>query len=154
MDIFVLSYSSNIIFIIINCVMVRLDREGLCRIIRECVSRVLLSEVIGSDVRYLYHKSSSSNRRSILERGLVPSVGYSYSAHWNEREDLVPYVFLYDRDVLDYDSTYNDDIWCIDVSKLDMSHLSNDPDVGMEGCYVYDVVIPPSAIRLVYEGDE
>jgi len=105
--------------------------------------------------KLLYHKSSINNRKSILKNGLIPSVGDSYKAHWDDRDDLVPYVFLYDHNTIndgEYDSTYDDDIYSIDTSKLDIEHLSNDIDSYMHGCFVYDKKIPPKAIHLIYKG--
>ena len=94
---------------------------------------------------------------SILKKGLLPSVGDSYKAHWDDKEDLTPYIFLYDHNTInggEYDSTYDDDIYAIDVSQLDKEHLFNDPDGSMNGCFAYDIPIPTSAIKLVYKGTE
>lgn len=103
--------------------------------------------------KYLYHKAPIFVRQSILNNGLKPSVGASYKAHWEDREDLIPYVFLYDYDMIgEYDSTYDDDIYRVDMSMLDKNHLFLDPDEEMEGCYVYDEIIPTTAIELIYEG--
>lgn len=103
--------------------------------------------------KYLYHKAPIFVRQSILSNGLKPSVGASYKAHWEDREDLTPYVFLYDYDMIgEYDSTYDDDIYRVDMSMLDKNHLFLDPDEEMEGCYVYDEIIPTTAIELIYEG--
>lgn len=105
----------------------------------------------------LYHKSGYFNRKSILKNGLIPQVGPSYQAHWDDAEDLKPYIFLYDHNKVpdgEYDSTYDDDIYAIDVKQLDKSSLSKDPDRDMKGCYVYSAPIPPSAIKLVYKGSK
>lgn len=105
--------------------------------------------------KFLYHKSPISFRKSILKNGLIPSVGDSYRAHWNDKEDLTPYVFLYDHDLInggEYDSTYDDDIYAVDVNQLDKKFLSRDIDKTMKGCFVYSKKIPTSALKLVYKG--
>lgn len=128
---------------------VRLTEEDLHRIISEAVSGILC--------QFLYHKAPVSVRKSIMKNGLVPSVGDSYRLHWEGEEGLVPYVFLYSHEEIkggEYDSTYDDDIYAIDVSKLDMDYLDKDPDEYMTGCYAYRKIIPPSAIKLVYKGSK
>lgn len=108
-------------------------------------------------VKYLYHKSGYFNRKSILKNGLIPQVGPSYQAHWDDAENLKPYIFLYDHNKVpdgEYDSTYDDDIYSVDLSQLDKSHLFRDPDSSMKGCWVYDKIISPSAIKLVYKGSK
>lgn len=133
---------------------IRLTESDLHRIVKETVNRVLIEQRYP---RFLYHKASISFRRSILENGLIPSVGPSYKAHWDDRDDLTPYVFLYDHKAIkggEYDSTYDDDIYVVDVSQLDLNHLDKDPDSYMRGCYVYGINIPPSAIKLVYKGSK
>ena len=125
--------------------------------IRMIVEGVVNKFLTENTMTMLYHKSPISCRESILKNGLQPSVGDSYKAHVDDREDLTPYIFLYDHNTInngEYDSTYDDDIYAIDVTQLDMEHLFHDPDEYMNGCYVYDLVIPPSAIKLVYEGSE
>lgn len=130
------------------------------KIIKEEINKLTIS-IINENRKdratVLYHKSPVSCRELILKNGLVPSVGDSYRAHWDDREDLTPYVFLYDHDTIrggEYDSTYDDDIYAVDASQLDNKHLFNDPDESMAGCYAYDMPIPTSAIKLVYMGSE
>lgn len=132
---------------------IRISENELRCMITEAISKIMFEGVIRSG--YLYHKSPISCRKSIMKGGLVPSVGDSYKAHWEDEENLKPYIFLYDHDSVrggEYDSTYDDDIYRIDVSKLDKGHLHRDPDRSMRGCYVYDEVIPKNAIELVYKG--
>lgn len=107
--------------------------------------------------KYLYHKSGTFNRDSILRNGLIPQVGPSYKAHWNDDENLKPFIFLYDHAKVqdgEYDTTYDDDIYAIDVKQLDREHLRRDPDRDMKGCWVYDQKISPSAIKLIYKGSK
>ena len=128
-------------------------------IIRESIDKLLLEKKKTTNIypNRLYHKSPISCRKSILKKGLLPLVGDSYKTHWeNENNDnLVPYIFLYDHNAIpngEYDSTYDDDIYMIDVSQLDKEHLSKDIDSSMIGCYVYDIPIPRQAISLIYKG--
>lgn len=106
--------------------------------------------------KYLYHKSNPSNRHSILKNGLKPSVGLSYKMHYDENDNLTPYVFLYDHDTIkngEYDTTYNDDIYRIKTSLLDKEKLNKDIDISMEGCFVYSELIHPNEVELVYRGN-
>ena len=106
----------------------------------------------------LYHKAPPHVRNYIKEQGLVPYVGDSYAMHWEDKVDiskLRPYVFLYDKNVSEYDSTWDDDIWEVETKLLNKNLLMPDPDIGMYenlGCYVYPVVIEPNKIKLVYKG--
>lgn len=104
-----------------------------------------------------YHTSNPYFRDKIEKEGLIPKVGDSYFCHWEgelfngkkveKPEDLPKYVFLAKEP---YDSTYDDDIWEVDESKLDMNYLDKDP--GLPGAFVYSKRIPRSAIKLIYEG--
>ena len=140
-----------------NKKLIRLTENDLHRIIKDSVCQVITEAIKYKLPRLLYHKAPITARQSIMKNGLIPSVGDSYKAHWNDREDLKPYVFLYDHNTVnngEYDSTYDDDIYAVDVSQLDTKHIFNDPDNGMNGCFVYDIPIPTSAIKLVYKGTE
>ena len=137
--------------------LIRLTESDLHRIIKESIYRIITEIDTNRHSIVLYHKSPISCRMSILKKGLLPSVGDSYKAHWDDKEDLTPYIFLYDHNTInggEYDSTYDDDIYAIDVSQLDKEHLFNDPDGSMNGCFAYDIPIPTSAIKLVYKGTE
>lgn len=102
--------------------------------------------------RYLFHKSSIANRNSIRNNGLIPQVGSSYQSHWDTKKDLKPLVFMYDATVCEYDTTYDDDIYRIDIEKLDKRKITFDPDRSMIGCYVYSAVIPNNCCSIVYYG--
>jgi hypothetical protein len=103
-----------------------------------------------------YHKAPPTLRQTIEANGLKTSVGDSYALHWQDtNKKLVPAVFAYDKNVKVYDSTYDDDIWEIDTSKLQLDKWRQDPDGGMYKAYgsvIYLDNIPASAIRLVYKG--
>ena len=119
--------------------------------VKNLISNIL--EGYENNAGILYHKAPVSVRKSILKNGLIPSVGYSYKAHWDDQDGLKPYVFLYDYNEFgEYDSTYDDDIYAVDTKQLDKTHLNPDPDTHMKGCFVYDNPIPTTAIKLVYKG--
>ena len=136
--------------------LIRLTESDIRNMVIDAV-RNIMTESTTKRFSVLYHKAPVSCRKSILRNGLTPSVGDSYKAHWDDMDDLTPYVFLYDHNTInggEYDSTYDDDIYVIDVSQLDLKYLDKDPDRYMRGCYVYSMKIPPSAIKLVYKGSK
>lgn len=97
----------------------------------------------------LYHKSNPAYRDSILENGLIPSIGNSY----REMGGIVPKVFAYNsNDPNLYDSTWDDDIYEIDVSNLEQ-------DFFIDSLYENDtrylctlLPIPATALILIYQG--
>lgn len=101
---------------------------------------------------YLYHKSAVNNRHSIMNEGLILKIGISYLLHWDYKTNLKPLIFLYDRNVLEYDTTYDDDVYKIETSKLDKRKISRDPDKSMHGCYCYSSNICPDNIEIIYKG--
>ena len=72
--------------------------------------------------------------------------------HWDSKKYLQPLVFLYDANVFEYDTTYDDDIYKIEIGKLDKKRMTTDPDRSMIGCYVYSAVIPCKHCSIVYYG--
>lgn len=63
-----------------------------------------------------------------------------------------PLIFFYDKNVIEYDTTYDDDVYKIDVQKLDKRRISRDPDKDMHGCYCYSLQIATRCFTLVHEG--
>ena len=136
---------------------IKLTESDLHRIIKDSICQVITETIRYKLPRLLYHKAPIAARKSIMKNGLIPSIGDSYKAHWDDREDLKPYVFLYDHNTVnngEYDSTYDDDIYAVDVSQLDKKHIFKDPDKSMKGCLAYDIPIPISAIKMVYKGSK
>ena len=68
------------------------------------------------------------------------------------KKKLKPLIFLYDKNVLEYDTTNDDDIYKIDIQKLDKRRISRDPDKDMKGCYCYSLQIATCYFTLVDEG--
>jgi len=100
-----------------------------------------------------YHTSPPLNRVSILTNGLVPMIGVSYEAHYEEHKVLTPFVFL-SKTV--FDSTWDDDVYEIIFDSLSICEFEPqpDPDKNMAdiGCVVTTKIIPPNIIKLIKEG--
>ena len=106
--------------------------------------------------KILYHTSNPLFREKIRKEGLKPKVGNSYFFHWagryidgkeiKSKKDLTPYIFLSKRP---YDSTYDDDLWEVDVSEI--TDIEKDPS-GIVDAYITQSEIPPYCLNLVYEG--
>jgi len=69
-------------------------------------------------IKTAYHKSNAGDRFSIKEKGLVPQVGESYLSHQPETVEKIGEVSfaILGREV-EYDSTYDDDLWEIAYSE-------------------------------------
>jgi hypothetical protein len=97
-----------------------------------------------------YHTSNPKNRESILAKGLVPSVGESYSCQYDDdMHKLEPAIFV----VLEgkkYYSCWDDDVWEIDLDKLTNHTFYRDFYVSRAA--VTNLTIPPDCLKLVYEG--
>lgn len=102
----------------------------------------------------LYHKSNPYYRQEIAKNGLLPMIGNSYRAYYDgiPKRKLKPLVFMYDRNVTEYNSTYDDDIWEIDIKQLNCRCIKKDMCPTLIGCYIYNKPIPTSAIKLIYKG--
>lgn len=106
--------------------------------------------------KYLFHKSPFSIRNKILNEGLKATVGASTDIH-SGHKNLQPGVFLFDGNKQVYDSTYDDDIWVIDTSKLDKTKFIKDYDEFMYktfGSVVYTEDISKTNIELIYKGSK
>ena len=97
-----------------------------------------------------FHVSNPINRESIIQKGLLPSVGDSYRCHSESDNDLTPVVFMSKNN--NYDSTWDDDRWEIDSKYLDKNSIFNDFDPYMKDSFVYTKNIPPKALKLIYKG--
>ena len=105
----------------------------------------------------LYHKSPISLRKIISNNGLIVQIGYSYKSHWDGTKlenKLKPLVFLYDKDIQVYDTTYDDDIWEVDMTQLSKKYCIKDIDKYMakNGCFAYTKDIPSNVIKLIHKG--
>ena len=101
----------------------------------------------------LWHKGNPYFRKDILKYGLIPKVGESYQLHWSKpKEQLKPLIFLYDKTIAEYDSTYDDDIWEIDTSKLYKECFDIDKGLTVDWVYTYSKNIPLDCIKLIYKG--
>lgn len=125
-----------------------ITKSDIRKIIKECLSIISEQQM----PKVLYHVSNPKFRENIMKQGLLPMVGDSYRAHYDDNENLRPVIFL--KNTNDYDSTYDDDRWAIDTSELDSSCLLDDFDNHMaeQGCYVYTKPISPHSLHLIYKG--
>ena len=133
---------------------ITIDETRFHNLVKECVRRILSEETIRLP-KVLYHKSPKAFRKSIQQNGLQPRIGDCYRAHYEGTStELKPLIFMYgyNKKHGEYNSTYDDDIWAIDVSKLDKEHIQPDMDAFMKNCYVYDLPIPTTSITLAYKG--
>lgn len=104
---------------------------------------------IPKDWLQIYHKSNPIFRDKIEVEGLLPMKGDSYMLH--SPEDTEPAaIFGYYGDMEYYDSTYDDDIWLIDLTKVN-NEFFIDNEVGEYAVVTY-VGIPREAILLIYKG--
>lgn len=106
--------------------------------------------------QYLYHKSNPKFREKILSEGLKPQKGDSYTLWFEDhfeksKDEIEPLIFLYDASIREYDSTYDDDIYKIDTSKISKVLLEQDPTLS-DYCYTYPITIKPEAFELIYKG--
>ena len=97
----------------------------------------------------VYHKSNPIYREQINNDGLKCMKGDSYEGHSPEEKDP-PAIFGYVNDINNYDTTYDDDIWLIDATKITNTWFI-DNEVGKIAVVTYND-IPRSAIKLVYKG--
>ena len=98
----------------------------------------------------LYHVSNPCNRESILAQGLLPSIGDSYLAHYDDKPTLGKVVFVCTTNT--YDSTWDDDRYEINISDEEFKKLGfkSDNDVK-DGLYTSNV-IKPKYLKLIYKG--
>jgi hypothetical protein len=104
--------------------------------------------------RFVYHTSNPIFRDQIEEMGLIPK---GKSESWLSNTPIEGEVIFATNsdDKKDwFNSTYDDDIYKIDTSKID-NIWYNDPNFGWEDNKTYIITfdkIPRSAIKLIYKG--
>ena len=105
--------------------------------------------------KIIWHKSVPFFRDKIDKEGLKVMKGDSYMSHSPEKSSP-PAIFGYFGDIDYYDSTYDDDIWEIDTTKIPNVQWFIDKEVGVDvqlGVVTYQN-IPRNAIKLIYKGTE
>lgn len=98
----------------------------------------------------IYHKSNPIFRNDILRHGIIPRIGLSIP-----RDSKID-AAIYATDSLNkkdwYDTTYDDDIWEIDVTKT-INEWYLDTNVFGKHKHVFTYTpIPVIAIKLIYKG--
>lgn len=103
--------------------------------------------------KIIWHKSSPFFRDKIDKEGLKVMKGDSYMSHSPEKSSP-PAIFGYFGDIDYYDSTYDDDIWEIDTTKIPNVQWFIDKEVGVDvqSAVVTYQNIPRNAIKLIYKG--
>ena len=103
--------------------------------------------------KVIYHKSNPMFREKIEKEGLKIMKGDSYMCHSPEKS-CPPAIFGYTGDVDYYDSTYDDDVWQIDVAKIPNHEWFIDKEVGghIQQAVVTYQNIPREAIKIIYKG--
>lgn len=102
--------------------------------------------------KYVYHTSNPIFRDKIAEHGLIPK---GKSESWLEDTKIEGKVIFAvnsnDRNYM-WDSTYDDDIYRINTSKLNNTWY-NDPNFDEDGIHIITFEsIPRNAIKLIYKG--
>jgi hypothetical protein len=104
--------------------------------------------------RFVYHKSNPIFRNQINDEGLITK---GKSETWlsdTPIEGEVIFATNSDDEQDWFDSTYDDDIYQIDTTKID-NIWYNDPNFGWEDNNKYIITfnnIPKNAIKLIYQG--
>lgn len=109
-----------------------------------------LIEVIPN--KYVYHTSNPVFRDKISKEGLIPK---GKSETWLSDTNIdgkVIFVVNSNKEDYRFDSTYDDDIYRIDTTKLN-NKWYNDPNFDDDGLHLITFdKIPLNAIKLIYKG--
>ena len=137
------------------------QEDFICKLIREELNKFSYNkeDVAGDKIipnKHIYHVSNPKYRKEILKNGLIPKVGDSYSGHAGYDNIIIPAIFATNSENENYwfDSTYDDDVWEIDTSKIDNEWFV-DKHYGGDKDYPHIVTfksISVNAIKLIYQG--
>ncbi|WP_152184419.1 hypothetical protein [Sulfurimonas indica] len=97
----------------------------------------------------LYHVSNPIFRKKILREGLLPKVGDSYIAHYEEK-NIGPVIFVSTQN--DYDSTYDDDRYLISLSDEEFKVLEFKIDNEVQNGLYTRHPIAKEKLELVHSG--
>jgi hypothetical protein len=104
--------------------------------------------------KYFYHKSNPNNRESILKNGLIPKRG----EQWLEDTPIKGKAIFATNSSKEkdwFDSTYDDDVWQIDIFKIPNIKWFLDPNFKWDknNKHIYTKhPIPVSALTLIKKG--
>jgi len=101
-----------------------------------------------------FHTSNPKFRDNIIKEGLTPQIGECYELHYESwcTSNMGPVVFLRLKEestTLPWDSTYDDDIWEVQIDKE--IKLFEDPNMKYPQVYTKES-IKPTNIKLIYKG--
>ena len=100
--------------------------------------------------KYILHTSNPFFRDKISKEGLIPK---GISATWlSDTKIDGEVIFAVNKNNDAWDSTYDDDIYRIDTTKLN-NKWYNDPNFEADGIHIITFdYIPLNAIKLIYKG--
>lgn len=102
--------------------------------------------------RYLYHVAAPANRERIEQNGIVPHRGEQWLSD-TPIEGKAVFATNSDNPKKWFDSTYDDDIWRIDSTKIPDVVWYPDPNFTPKSYHVYThSLIPREAIELIKKG--
>jgi len=99
----------------------------------------------------LYHTANPELRKAITQQGLIPkqeSWGKAIGSDMNAELGDKLAIFV-SNDGKYYDSTYDDDVWAIDTSKVNNIWYKDEHYIG--GAYTFEP-ISRNALKLIYKG--
>lgn len=103
-------------------------------------------------LRYVYHKSNPYYREFILKNGLKVNIGVGQLGIPTDITTKAIYATNSDNPDDLYDTTYDDDVFEIDTSKINNIWYEDTNVYGKHKHIVTFEDIPKEAIHLVYEG--
>ena len=107
-----------------------------------------MKKVYGKQIKppkILYHTSNPKNRKSVLKHGLIPRIGEQLYA-----KDYVKYKKAVYLSYAPWNSTYDDDIWQIDTTKIKNKFVE---DLNIQsGAIVTFTKVSKGALKLIHKG--
>ena len=135
-------------------------RESIKRILEEYTKQLKDMLVPANPKGKLHHYSSYQNRESIQKNGLIPKVGRQTTNYMSKQfpdVEPMPLIFTQDPKHGNFFGVYGNDIWEIDLSKVNAKWY-HDPihkdDGNNWAFYVTTDPIPPSAIKLIGSNEQ
>jgi len=104
--------------------------------------------------RYVYHKSAPPNRKRIEKNGIMPFRGEQWLSDTKIKDNAV-FATNSDNPKDWFDSTYDDDVWKIDTTKIPDVKWFMDPNFSFDKKYKHIYTkspIPINAIELIKKG--
>lgn len=105
------------------------------------------------NLKNVFHMSNPTNRKSIQLNGLLPMIGENYQSRYQDlvKGPLLPAIFMYHTDPNNYTTTWDDDIWLIDLKYWDHQIYQDEAVIGQIGLISF-VPIPVNRMTLFHPG--